>query len=100
MNKKSKTLFFIFAGLLTLSIGELLYINEVKSMSEGALSKKKSFVSITGLPDLAFGSEDDYIRHRSLSSVFSVYSEDGSLRENSKMSFSTTSLQKMSKNEQ
>lgn len=99
MNKKSKTLFFIFAGLLSLSVGEILYLSEVKSMDSEALSKKKSFVSVTGLPDLAFGTEDDYIRHRSLSSVFTIYSEDGSLREHSKVSFSTTSLQNKSSNE-
>ena len=68
-------------------------------MSEEALSKKKNFVSLTGLPDLAFASEDDYIRHRTLSDVFAIYSEDGSLREDSKVSFSTTSLQVKSENE-
>jgi hypothetical protein len=93
MNKKSKTLFLIFIGLLTLSVGELLYIDEHKSMSEEALANKKNFVRVTGLPDLAFASEDAYIRHRTLSSIFSIYSVDGSLREDSKVSFSTTSLQ-------
>ncbi len=99
MNKKSKYLFFIFLLFFTLSLGELLYINEAKSMNSVDLDKKKRFVELVGLPDLAFSSEADYIRHRSLSNVFAIYSEDGSLREHSNVSFSTTSIQGKSTNE-
>ena len=93
MNKKSKTLFFIFLGLFTLSVGEVIYLNEAKSISSVQLDKKKEFVTLTGLPDLAFATEANYVRHRSLTNIFDIYSEDGSLREHSKASFSTTSLQ-------
>ena len=93
MNKKSKSLFIIFSLLFVLGVGELIYLNEAKSMSSVDLDKKKRFVELVGLPDLAFSSEANYIRHRSLSNVFSIYSEDGSLREHSYVSFSTTSTQ-------
>ena len=91
MNKKSKYTLIVFFTLLSLGAGEILYLNYSKSMSSSALHQKQTFVSLSGLPDLAFGSENSYIRHRSLSNIFDIYAKDGSLREESKMSFSTTS---------
>ena len=43
--------------------------------------KKISFVRLSGLPDLAISTEANYVRHRSLSDIFSIYKDDGSLRE-------------------
>lgn len=50
-------------------------------MSPEESEKKNLFVSLSGLPDLAFASQSSYIRHRSLSDLFSIYKDDGSLRE-------------------
>ena len=60
---------------------EALYLSSVKSMSEEAVLKKIAFIKLSTLPDLALSTEASYVRHRSLSDVFSIYKDDGSLRE-------------------
>ena len=50
-------------------------------MTNEVLDKKLSFVKFVGLPDLAITTEATYIRHRSLADLFSIYKDDGSLRE-------------------
>ena len=87
MNKKNifikKTRFFsyMFLTLFFLLVLEGLYLSLQKSMNSESLKKKLLFVELTGLPDLAISTEATYIRHRSLSDVFSIYKDDGSLRE-------------------
>jgi len=89
MNKKSQYAFLFILSLFGLVTGEILFLKEFKSASEESISKKNSFVKATGLPDLAFYTETSYVRHRSLSDPFSIYGEDGSLRERSKSTFVT-----------
>ena len=60
---------------------EIIYLSTANSMGAHAHQKKLSFVSLSGLPDLALFSETSYARHRSLSDFFSIYKDDGSLRE-------------------
>lgn len=79
--KKAQNIFYIFCGLFFLIVAELTYINARESLHEDTLEKKLAFVQISGLPDLAISTEASYIRHRSLSTVFSIYKDDGSLRE-------------------
>ncbi|MFA6196427.1 MAG: hypothetical protein WC656_07260 [Sulfurimonas sp.] len=81
MNKKSTFLFLLFASLLTFLAVEFLYIETTKKMSDVSTEKKIIFVQLSGLPDLAINSESSFVRHRSLSDLFSIYQEDGSLRE-------------------
>ncbi|MEA1955914.1 MAG: hypothetical protein U9N02_05420 [Campylobacterota bacterium] len=81
MNKKSKKLSFIFMFLFAMLIVEGVYINSTKSMTQESLEKKKVFLEISTLPDLAISTESTALRHRSLSTVFSIYKDDGSLRE-------------------
>jgi len=81
MNKKSKITFYLFSLLGLILIVQVLYLNSSKSMSADAKEKKILFVSLTGLPDLAFSSNSSYIRHRSLSMTSDIYSLDGCLRE-------------------
>lgn len=45
------------------------------------LNKKTTFVKLIGLPDLAISTEATYVRHRSMSDMFSIYKDDASLRE-------------------
>ena len=52
------------------------------------LAKKMVFVELLGLPDLAFSSQNSFVRHRSLSDTFSIYNNDGALREYSPATFS------------
>ena len=81
MNKKSKYLFLTFITLFSFFSSELYYINSTKSIDEASLYKKREFVKLSGLPDLAIATEATYIRHRSLNSVGEIYKDDGSLRE-------------------
>jgi hypothetical protein len=50
-------------------------------MSKEVLNQKLNFIQKTGLPDLAISTEASYVRHRSLSDIFSIYKDDGNLRE-------------------
>lgn len=50
-------------------------------MTEDVKQKKISFVSFVGLPDLAISTEATFVRHRTMSDIFSIYKDDGSLRE-------------------
>ncbi|MBU1658968.1 hypothetical protein KKG72_07965 [bacterium] len=87
MNKKSnytqktRTLGFIFLTLLTGVVLQGLYLSSQKGINTKMLEKKMAFVALSGLPDLAISTEATYIRHRSLSDIFSIYKDDGSLRE-------------------
>ncbi|MCD4667552.1 MAG: hypothetical protein K8R44_03010 [Sulfurimonas sp.] len=81
MNKKSYYLSYIFLVLFTLIAIETLYLMSVKSMSSDLLKKKTAFVELVGLPDLAISTEATYVRHRSVSDMFSIYKDDGTLRE-------------------
>ena len=57
------TLFFCFeAGYL--------------AFKDKKVEQKRAFVAKVGLPDIALSTEAKYIRHRSLSDIFSIFSED------------------------
>ena len=81
MTKKSIGLFYIISGLLSLLIILSIYLFNTKSMTNDMLNKKLTFIKTTGLPDLAISTEASYIRHRSLADLFSIYKDDGNLRE-------------------
>lgn len=71
----SKTLkiFSFFMGLVAVFfIFETTYL----VLKENNLSQKELFVKKIGLPDLSISTEAKYIRHRSLSDIFSIFSED------------------------
>ncbi len=89
----------MFLGIFSFLLLQLSYFSIVKSMSSETLEKKINFVSVVGLPDLSLSSEDYYIRHRTLSSVFDVYPDDGTLREKSNFSFVLSHSHIKNKNE-
>ncbi|WP_415395917.1 hypothetical protein [Sulfurimonas sp. CS5] len=70
-------LFFIMAILVL----ESIYLSATKTLSQESQTKRKEFVALSGLPDLAISTEATFIRHRSMSDMFSIYKDDGSLRE-------------------
>ena len=80
MNKKSRSLFYAFLALIGLFFIEAVYLNS-KSIDSDMLNSKKMFVKLAGLPDLAISTEASFIRHRTLSNIFSIYKDDGTLRE-------------------
>ncbi|EDZ62024.1 hypothetical protein SMGD1_0036 [Sulfurimonas gotlandica GD1] len=79
--QKTPRLLFILASLVAILIAEGIYLNATKTLSLESQNKRKEFVSISGLPDLAISTEATFIRHRSMSDMFSIYKDDGSLRE-------------------
>jgi hypothetical protein len=86
--------FFIFLFLLLIGTAiELIYIHQSKSLTQQIINKKNIFVKATSLPDLALSTEANYIRHRSISDIFSIYRDDGTLREYSPSTY-TYSLSK------
>lgn len=66
---------------MTLLFVEVIYLYVAKSMSEDELKSKREFVKVAQLPDLALSTEAFFIRHRTLSDFFSIYRDDGTLRE-------------------
>ncbi len=81
MTKKSFYLFYIIGGLIGIFSIQAIYISQTKSLTPQTLDKKLAFIRKTGLPDLAISTETSYVRHRSLSDMFSIYKDDGNLRE-------------------
>jgi len=81
MNKKSKTLFYIFISLFSIVLLEVFYLEFSSYMDANSLEKKKLFVKLSTLGDLAIANSSFYVRHRSLCDVFSIYKDDGILRE-------------------
>lgn len=81
MNKKSTYLFTILSLLLVILFIQTSYLYITKSQTKEQIDYKNSFVKLTGLPDLAILNDVKYIRHRSLSDLFSIYKEGPILRE-------------------
>ena len=81
MNKKSKYLFF-FLGITTILLTfQTIYLYTNKSLTKENLAKKDILLKVVGLPDLAISTEAMYIRHRTLSDIFSLFKESPELRE-------------------
>ncbi len=78
---KTPYFFLIVTGLLFIAILQGIYLYNSKSMSIEMKSKKESLVAFIGLPDLAISTEATFVRHRTMSDMFSIYKDDGSLRE-------------------
>lgn len=81
MNRKSTLLIYSFFALNIILFSEIGYLFWAKSMDEEVLKSKREFVKTVQLPDLCISTEASYIRHRSLSDFFSIYRDDGALRE-------------------
>lgn len=87
MNTKSIFIFYFIVSICFVLVGELIYLNKEYTLVQKDIQKKKTFVNTLALPDIAFCSETMYIRHRSLSDVFSIYKDDPNLREYSLNSY-------------
>jgi len=81
MNKKTHQLFYIFLVVIILFVIEIVYLYEMKKITPQQKLKKEYFVRLSGLPDLAIVTESFALRHRTLSNLFSIYSDDPTLRE-------------------
>jgi len=81
MNKKTKYLLYIFSFFIFSLVVEVSYLYATKRVTNSSLKQKQLFVKTTQLPDLALSTEVFYIRHRSLNTIFNIYSNDSALRE-------------------
>lgn len=81
MNKKTIYAFYTFVVLFLVLCFVTAYIFNVRSMNSNLKEKKMAFVEIVKLPDLAISTGATFVRHRSLATVFSIYKDDGNLRE-------------------
>jgi len=69
----------IFLAVIAFTVVEILYYNyESNGMTKVILQKRKA-VSLIQLPDITTVSEAVWLRHRSVSTVFTIFSEDGCL---------------------
>jgi hypothetical protein len=72
MSRSLKYFLSLFSLLIVFFVGEV----SILSLQNKHIEEKKIFVSKVGLPDLAISTEAKYIRHRSLSDVFSMFNEN------------------------
>ncbi len=78
MNKLSLYFLYFFTILVIAFVVELTYLNIVSNHHE---AKKSKFISLVGLPDLSISNGANFIRHRSYSDTFSIFSNGPELLE-------------------
>ena len=71
-NKSSKIALSLMVVLSIFTIAQIIYLNN----QEKHIDKKRLFVKTIGLPDFAISTEAKYIRHRSLTSIGEIFSEN------------------------
>jgi len=74
--KNIKILSITFLSLITFLFLTILYL----SSTTKSYDKKIKLISAVSLPDLAISTEANYIRHRSLSTMFDIYKDDPDIR--------------------
>lgn len=62
-------------------LGQIIYLSSTYSLTPKQIAAKKTLSTLVGLPDLALVNESHYIRHRSLSSIFTYFNESPELLE-------------------
>lgn len=78
MKKQSYYFLSILFFLCSVLIVEIVYMYSVKVQNQEI---KKSFVALSGLPDLAIANEAHFIRHRSYADTFSIFANSPELLE-------------------
>jgi len=74
--KKLKLTFTIFLTLIVSLSLTILFL----SIKKQDFSNKKSLLKTVKLTDLAISTEANYIRHRSLTTIFDIYKDDPDIR--------------------
>ena len=78
-NLSSKILLWIFLLVVVLTTLEITFYSYQSNNNSLLIEKKRKAISLTQLPDIALVTETVWIRHRSISNVFSIFPEDGTL---------------------
>ncbi|WP_457747024.1 hypothetical protein [Sulfurimonas sp.] len=87
MNNKSYIVSVFFVSLIVLLSTLFFYLREYHSLSNKDEILKKSYVKLSTLPDLSLANDTSYIRHRTLTSLFSIYSNDANLPEDKLLTY-------------
>jgi len=87
MIKKSYILSSGFVLAIMLLLFLITYLNYFYRLQESDALMKRSYVKLSTLADLSLATEATYIRHRSLASTFSIYSNDANLLEDELLTF-------------
>ncbi len=87
MNKKSTYLLFALFITISVLIGVLAYLYTNKTLTKEQIEEKNILVSTLGLPDLSLFNSSMYLRHRSLSNIFSIFNEGPELKEHQMLTF-------------
>lgn len=80
----ARSTFFLIGFFICISfcvVVEFWYLYSTRSMTQEAVNKKALFIAHVGLPDLSLVGETRYVRHRSLSDVFSIFGDSPELLE-------------------
>ncbi|NBK98217.1 MAG: hypothetical protein EOM50_09375 [Erysipelotrichia bacterium] len=72
---------FVWLALSMMLIVEVCYFSYKYTLTPEKMVSKEALSAIVGLPDIALVNEAHYVRHRSLSSVFSYFNESPELLE-------------------
>lgn len=78
---KTKTYLIFLLTTFTLVTILLTFLFSFKTLNKEQIRDKNILVSSVMLPDLAISTEAMYVRHRSLSEIFSLFKESPSLIE-------------------
>jgi len=81
MHLNSHLMLTLFITLCVTIMAQLLYFSNTQGLTLSKITCKEELVALVGLPDLALVSEAHYVRHRSLSDVFSYFNESPELLE-------------------
>ncbi len=72
MNKNLKYFILFFVAIVSFLSVETIMLE----LGHLNIKEKRLFVSKIGLPDLSISTEAKYIRHRSISDIFSIFNEN------------------------
>ena len=75
----SALVLWVFLSVIALTTIEIFYYSFQSEYNATSIEQKRKAVSLIQLPDIAPVTEAVWLRHRSLSSVFSIFPDDGSL---------------------
>ncbi|WP_263833896.1 hypothetical protein [Sulfurospirillum oryzae] len=75
------TFFALFLTLCITIMAQIFYYSYACALTPSKITCKEELVALSGLPDLALVSEAHYVRHRSLSDVFSYFGDSPELLE-------------------
>ncbi|NCD01295.1 hypothetical protein EOL94_04345 [bacterium] len=81
MARSTFCLIGFFVCISVCVVVEFWYLYSTRSMTQDVVNKKALFIAHVGLPDVSLVGETRYVRHRSLSDIFSIFGDSPELLE-------------------